>query len=147
MPDNLAPHAAPVQPLPFSHKAHAARGLQCRFCHTNRDPGNQMSFPSTTLCMGCHGALKSKVERLEEFARSGRPIPWQRVYQVTPGVTWTHRKHLVAGMQCGMCHGDVAQLDAMAENTGVTSMASCISCHDRHKVSAACQTCHAWPAS
>ena len=69
-----------------------------------------------------------------------------RVYQVTPGVTWTHRKHLQAGMQCVMCHGNVAQLDAMAQTTSVVAMASCISCHQAHNANTACATCHSWPA-
>jgi len=37
--------------------------------------------------------------KLGEFAKSNQPIPWVRVYQVTAGVTWTHRAHLQAGMQ------------------------------------------------
>ena len=150
VPDNIAPHSPPAQPLPYSHKTHVALGLECRRCHTNPDPGIQMTFPATTICMTCHSTIakdKPAIVKLAEFARSSQPIPWQRVYQVTPGVTWTHRKHLAAGMQCVMCHGQVAQVDAMAENTSVTSMASCISCHQSHKVSTACQICHAWPAS
>jgi hypothetical protein len=150
VPDNIAPHAAPAQPLPYSHKTHVALGLECRRCHTNPDPGNQMTFPATTVCMTCHSTIakeKPAIVKLAEFARSGQPIPWQRVYQVTPGVTWTHRRHLAAGMQCVMCHGQVAQVDAMAQNTSVTSMASCMSCHESHKASTACQTCHAWPQS
>ena len=40
-PDNLAEHAAPAQPLPYSHKKHLALGLRCQQCHTNpsRFPG------------------------------------------------------------------------------------------------------------
>ena len=150
VPDNIAPHAAPAQPLPYSHKTHIALGLECRRCHTNPDPGNQMMFPATTVCMTCHSIIakdKPAIVKLAEFARTGQAIPWQRVYQVTTGVTWSHRKHLAAGMQCVMCHGQVPQVAAMAQNTSVTSMASCITCHESHKVSTACQTCHAWPQS
>ena len=149
--DNLAPHPAPEQPIPYSHKTHVGTlGLQCQMCHTNPDPGNQMTFPATSTCMTCHNSVakdKPAIVKLADFAKSGQPIPWVRVYQVTPGVTWTHRKHLQAGMQCAMCHGNVGQLDAMAETTSVTSMASCISCHQAHNAPAACATCHAWPSA
>jgi hypothetical protein len=148
VPDNIADHAAPAQPLPFSHKTHVSRGLQCRQCHTNPDPGNQMTFAATGTCMGCHNTVakdRPAIQKLAEFAKSGQPIPWVRVYQVTPGVTWSHRKHLDAGMQCAMCHGQVGQLDTMAQTTAVTSMASCISCHQAHRAATTCQTCHAWP--
>jgi Cytochrome c7 and related cytochrome c/Class III cytochrome C family len=133
VPDNISEHAAPRQPLPFSHKAHIAQGLQCRQCHTNPDPGAQMTLPGVTACTICHSSITE-------------PIPWARVYQLTPGVTWTHRKHLQAGMQCVMCHGDVAKLDAMAQNTAVLAMASCITCHQAHQATTACATCHAWPS-
>jgi len=109
-----------------------------------------MTFPATTMCMQCHTSVakdKPSIQKLAQFAKSIQPVPWVRVYQVTPGVQWTHRKHLDAGMQCVMCHGDVSKLDAMAQTTSVTSMATCISCHQTHNAPATCQTCHAWPAS
>jgi hypothetical protein len=150
VPENISEHAAPAQPLPFSHKTHVTRGLQCRQCHTNPEPGNQMTFPAVATCMGCHNNVakdKPAIMKLAEFAKSGQPIPWVRVYQVTPGVNWNHRKHLQAGLQCANCHGQVGQLDQMAQTTAVTSMASCISCHQAHNANTVCQTCHAWPAS
>jgi Cytochrome c7 and related cytochrome c/Class III cytochrome C family len=147
--ENLAPHSAPEQPIPYSHKSHLALGLQCQMCHANPDPGSQMTLPATGTCMTCHANVakdKPSIVKLADFNRSGQPISWVRVYQVTAGVTWTHRKHLQAGMQCTMCHGDVSQLDAMAQTTSVTSMGSCISCHQAHKAPASCVTCHSWPA-
>jgi hypothetical protein len=147
--DNLGPHPAPEQPIPYSHKTHLALGLQCQMCHTNPDPGNQMTFPATKTCMTCHTSVakdKPSIVKLAQFAKSGQPIPWVRVYQVTPGVTWTHRAHVQAGMQCVMCHGDVAQLDAMAQMTSVTSMGSCIGCHQAHNAATVCVTCHTWPS-
>ena len=146
--DNLAPHPAPDQPIPYSHKTHLALGLQCQMCHTNPDPGNQMSFPATGTCLTCHASVakdKPSIMKLADFNKSGQIVPWVRVYQVTAGVTWTHRNHLQAGMQCTMCHGDVSQLDAMAQTTSVTSMASCITCHQANKASTSCTTCHAGP--
>lgn len=148
VPDNLSEHAAPTQPVPYSHKAHVALGLQCRQCHTNPDPGAQMTFPASATCMMCHNTIakdRPAIRKLTELAKSSEPISWVRVYKITPGVTWTHRKHLQAGMQCVMCHGNVAQLDAMAQTTSVLAMASCINCHQAHNANTACSTCHAWP--
>jgi hypothetical protein len=146
---NLAPHPAPEQPLPYSHKTHIAMGLPCQLCHTNPSPGKQMTFPATATCMNCHAAIatdRPAIKKLAEYAKSKQPIPWVRVYQVLPGVAWTHRKHLQAGERCETCHGAVGDLDAMSETTAVTGMATCISCHQARSVSAACSVCHAWPA-
>jgi hypothetical protein len=149
VPDNIAGTAVPAQPLPYSHKTHISRGLQCRMCHTNPDPGGKMTFPEVATCMGCHNTVAKErpaIIKLTEMAKSGQPIPWVRVYEVTPGVIWSHRRHLQAGMQCVMCHGQVGQLDVMQQTTAVTSMASCISCHQTHKANTTCLTCHAWPS-
>jgi len=149
VPTNLGDHLAPAQPLPYSHKTHLAVGLQCKLCHTNLDPGKLMTFPATSVCMTCHASVakdKPAIRQLADFAKSGKPIPWVRVYNVTSGVTWTHRKHVEAGVKCDTCHGQVAQMDAMSEATSVTAMAVCITCHAQNKAPTVCQTCHAWPA-
>jgi ABC-type nitrate/sulfonate/bicarbonate transport system substrate-binding protein len=150
VPANPAPHPAPEQPLPYSHKTHVGLGLACRLCHVNPAPGKEMTFPATSTCMNCHAKVvtdRPAIKKLAQYARSKQPIPWVRVYKVLPGVTWTHRKHLQAGVQCESCHGNVGDLQAMSETTAVTAMASCISCHQARGVSAACAVCHAWPAA
>ena len=146
---NLAPHPAPDQPLPYSHKTHVGMGLACPVCHVNPEPGKVMTFPNTATCMSCHTALaadRPAIQKLAGYARSKQPIPWVRVYKLLPGVTWSHRKHLQAGVPCETCHGAVGSLEVMSEVTAVTSMATCISCHQARRVSAACDVCHAWPA-
>lgn len=150
VPDNPVEHQPPEQPIPYSHKTHLALGLPCSTCHTNPAPGNMMTFPATSTCMSCHVSIatnKPAIQKLASFSKSRQPIPWVRVYKVLPGVTWTHRKHLDAGMKCQMCHGQVAQMDRMSEATSVTTMAVCLSCHKEHGAPTACSTCHAWPSA
>jgi hypothetical protein len=150
VPDNLAEHAPPVQPIPYSHKTHLALGLECQTCHTNPEPGNLMTFPTPSTCMSCHiSVAKSKpaIQKLAAFAKSNQTIPWVRVYTLTPGVTWTHRKHIEAGLKCETCHGQVAEMNAMSQATSVTSMGVCINCHKLHNGPVVCQTCHAWPSN
>jgi len=48
---------APVQPLPFSHKAHLAKGLTCGDCHTMPEPGDRATFPATARCMACQPSI------------------------------------------------------------------------------------------
>jgi hypothetical protein len=148
VPNNVTAPPAPEQPIPYSHKTHLALGLQCQTCHANPDPGNQMTFPAASTCMTCHANVakdKPAIVKLAGFSQLLQSIPWARVYEITPGVTWTHRKHLQAGAQCAACHGDVSQLDAMSQVTSVTAMGSCISCHQARKAPTTCVTCHAWP--
>lgn len=149
VPDNPADHTPPAQPVTYSHQTHLAIGLECSSCHTNPEPGNLMTFPPTSTCMSCHETVATKkpsIQKLASLAKSGQPIPWLRVYTVTAGVNWTHRKHLEAGIKCETCHGQVADMTVMSQVTSVISMGVCINCHKLHAAPTVCQTCHSWPS-
>lgn len=143
---NGAPTVSPPeQPLPFSHKAHMSFHLSCAFCHTNPEPGNQMTLPVTETCMGCHARVatgRPSIQQLAKFAQSGKPIPWTPIYSVPAFVYWSHRTHLQAGVTCEMCHGDVAQMEVITKTTNVTTMAGCVACHRRKEAATGCETCH-----
>ena len=145
VPANPAPHPAPAQPIPYSHKLHLSFSMQCKDCHTNPEPGNLMTFPATSRCMQCHQTIakdKASIQKLAQYAKSQQPIPWVRVYTVLPGVNWSHRPHLAANVPCETCHGQVRDLDAMAEVTSVVTMYSCLHCHQQSQAKTACETCH-----
>ena len=145
VPDNPSPHPAPEQPLPYSHKQHLALGLQCKECHTNPEPGKLMSIPQAEKCMQCHVTIakdKPAIQKLAELASSKQTIPWVRVYMVLPGIEWSHRPHLEAGVKCETCHDQVAQMERMSEVTSVTTMYACLHCHEMNHAKTACETCH-----
>jgi hypothetical protein len=145
VPDNPSEHTPPAQPIPYSHKKHLSFGMQCKDCHTNPEPGKLMTFPATSKCMECHITIAKdspSIQKLAGYAKSQKPIPWVRVYTVLPGVAWIHRPHLQAGVKCETCHGQVSQMEAMSEVTSVTTMYSCLSCHELNHAKTACDTCH-----
>lgn len=145
VPDNPSEHPAPAQPLPYSHKKHLAFGLECKKCHTNPEPGKLMTFPATSTCMECHVTIakdKPVIQKLAQFAKSKQVISWARVYTVLPGVAWSHRPHLEAGVKCETCHGQVREMDAVSEVTSVTTMYVCLNCHEMNRAKTACDTCH-----
>jgi len=145
VPDNPSEHTPPVQPIAYSHKKHLAFGLECKKCHTNPEPGKLMTFPATSTCMECHVTIakeKPSIQKLDEFAKSKQVVPWVRVYTVLPGVAWNHRPHLAAGVKCETCHGQVREMEAMSEVTSVTTMFSCLNCHEMNHAKTACDTCH-----
>jgi hypothetical protein len=145
VPDNPSEHTPPVQPIPYSHKKHLSLGLDCKDCHTNPEPGKLMTFPETSKCMLCHVTVakdKPSIQKLAEYSKSKQVIPWVRVYTVLPGVAWNHRTHLQGGVKCETCHGQVRQMEAMSEVTSVTTMYSCLNCHEMNQAKTACDTCH-----
>ncbi|MBZ5644329.1 MAG: cytochrome c family protein [Acidobacteriia bacterium] len=146
--DTPVPLPAPEQPIPYSHKPHLALGLECTMCHTNPGGGRMMTFPPTATCMSCHNIQaknKPSIQKLAAYDASKKTVPWVRVYTVLPGVNWSHRRHLDAGMKCETCHGEVRQMLVMTNVKSVTTMVGCIDCHTLHKAKTTCVTCHpAW---
>jgi len=136
---------APTQPIPYSHKTHLAMGIVCKDCHTNPDPGDRMTFPAESKCMTCHMTIakdRPAIQKLAEYAKSGQPVPWVRVYVLPGWVYWNHRSHLEAEMTCEMCHGKVAEMEVMTRVTDVTKMAGCIECHRKNDADTGCRFCH-----
>ena len=148
LPANVARGPAPTQPIPFSHSVHIALELGCESCHTNPIASRERGLPETATCMACHSTIAAEapaIRTLAGHAAANTPVPWQRVYELLPGVTWGHGPHLEAGIDCASCHGNVAELEIMRVTTSVTAMASCISCHQEQNASSDCTVCHAWP--
>lgn len=132
------------QPLPFSHKTHLSAGLQCKTCHRNPDPGEMMTFPATSICMGCHQSVKKEspaIQKLAEAAKNNTRIPWVRVYKLPGYVFFNHRFHVDGGVTCETCHGPVREREVMTEEVK-HDMGSCMSCHTAMKVSNDCTFCH-----
>src|SRR6478735_1608164 len=135
------PPQGPEQPVPYSHKTHVSRGLDCRMCHVNPDGGKLMTFPATTTCMGCHQTIaadRPAIQKLTALAASGKPIPWVRVYQMPDYVYWKHGPHLKAGVTCAQCHGAVGEHDVTTRETNVATMVGCVDCHNKKQAFTDC---------
>jgi cytochrome c7-like protein len=138
--------AAPVQPLPYSHKTHVALGLQCRNCHVNPEEGKLMTYPAAATCMTCHATVaadRPTIKKLAALATSGAEVPWVRVYKLPDYVYWTHATHIQSSITCEECHGPVAQREVIAQETNIVTMAGCMSCHNKRQVLTDCGDCHA----
>jgi len=59
---------------------------------------------------------------------SGSNLSWVRVYQLPDFVYFDHRPHVNAGVRCEACHGNVAAMERVAQETDL-SMGWCVNCH------------------
>ncbi|MBM3814711.1 MAG: hypothetical protein FJW20_24060 [Acidimicrobiia bacterium] len=133
-----------VQPIGFSHRVHAAAGLDCRNCHRNADPGEMMGIAPASACMGCHKTLAAEsdgIKRLARHAENKQEVPWARVYAIPSYVYFSHRRHAEAGAKCETCHGPVASRDVLWKENDI-SMGGCMDCHVRHRARNDCNYCH-----
>jgi len=134
--------AADRQPVPFSHKKHAAAA--CSVCHPTAAAGARAGLPGAAQCMICHQTVASNkppIRRLARWQASGEPVPWVRLYQVPDYVVFRHATHLAAQIECASCHGPVEQRETLTRET-VPNMKFCMDCHRTRKVSNACNLCH-----
>ncbi|HET7413688.1 MAG TPA: cytochrome c3 family protein [Pararhizobium sp.] len=123
---------APEQPVPFSHKHHVGGlGLDCRYCHTSVENAAFAGMPPTATCMTCHSQLWTNAPMLEPVRaslREGKPIRWNRVYQLPDYVYFDHAVHVNNGVGCSSCHGDMTTQPLTMRKTPLT-MGWCLSCH------------------
>jgi predicted CXXCH cytochrome family protein len=140
------PLPPPEQPIAFSHQRHVGAGLSCAACHAGAETTERAGLPATSVCMGCHTAIKADSEEIQKVAayhQKQEDIPWRRVYRVPSYVTFSHARHLAAGqnLTCDTCHGAVRDLVRM-QKLRDTSMAACMACHTEKAAPTRCDTCH-----
>ncbi|HZR47751.1 MAG TPA: cytochrome c3 family protein [Candidatus Manganitrophaceae bacterium] len=133
------------QPIAFSHQLHAGRlQINCLFCHRSAAQSPAATIPSLSLCMMCHQSLKDKnpeIEKLLTYWTDKKPIPWVRLQHLPGFVRFTHEMHLNAGFKCTECHGEVARM-SQTPRAATYEMGWCLRCHERHRASKDCFTCH-----
>ena len=122
------------QPVPFSHDHHVrGLGLDCRYCHTTVEKQAFAGMPPTATCMNCHKQIWRDADLLAPIRtslESGRPIRWERVYDLPDFVYFDHSIHVAKGIGCASCHGRGDQMPLMMQAVSL-QMIWCLECH-RH---------------
>ncbi len=125
-------HVARQQPVPFSHKHHAGGlGLDCRYCHTSVEKSSYAGIPATQVCMNCHSKIWSDSPTLEPVRASyktGKSIPWIKVYDLPDFVYFDHSVHIHQGVACVTCHGRVDRMSLTWQKPSL-QMEWCVGCH------------------
>jgi hypothetical protein len=133
----------PRQPIPFSHKQHAAVAA-CELCHATAAASERAGLPPVAQCMACHEGVKKDsqpIRRLAGYHKDTKPIPWVRIYQVPDYVIFSHARHAAGKLDCAACHGPVAQREALGKEAP-TDMKACMDCHQSRGATLVCSACH-----
>lgn len=158
-----APRAAetpgPAQPIQFSHRIHAGdQKIGCTSCHVYAERGPVAGVPSMQRCQGCHKFVRedpdhpeitAQLKPLLQVLKDGTAIEWVRVHRVPDHVAFTHERHVLAGVRCQECHGEVERMDVVRQVAPLT-MGWCLECHHRKQREkpagrerlTQCVTCH-----
>jgi hypothetical protein len=120
------------QPVPFSHKHHVkGLGIDCRHCHFSVEESGFAGIPPTKTCMTCHSQIWTEAPMLEpirESYRTDESIEWVRVHDLPDYVYFNHSIHIVKGVGCQTCHGQVDEMPLM-EKANTLQMDWCMECH------------------
>lgn len=123
---------SPTQPIPFSHKIHAGQyNIPCLYCHVGADKSKHASVPPMNVCMNCHSVVKTDspwIQKLHDYYKRGEPIPWIKVHDLPDFVHFNHKRHVLKGVACETCHGDVKNM-AVIKQANHMSMGWCLDCH------------------
>lgn len=138
---------SPVQPIDFSHRIHAEENqIPCLHCHVHAENTPVASVPPVSKCIGCHQGLETDtldIQKLNEYWDQREPIPWIKVYNVPDFVHFTHKRHVRAGLECQVCHGEVQSMDRVTRVSDL-GMTWCVNCHRAREVEHGtdCTVCH-----
>lgn len=137
--------AQDMQPIRFSHRFHAGTlKINCQFCHRYVTQSPVAGVPSLALCQTCHASLgptTSDLKKLQTYWKQDQPIPWVRLQRLPDHVYFTHEMHLLAGLSCTSCHGNVERMSS-TPRAPTYEMGWCLTCHRQRGASQDCWTCH-----
>ena len=136
---------APEQPIAFDHVRHAGElGIPCEFCHRGVETQAAATIPSLEQCMFCHtvvGKENPEVQLLAAHWEEGRAVDWVRVHRLPDHVRFVHEAHILAGLECSTCHGEVPTMKVVKQVENL-NMGMCMACHREMSASLDCATCH-----
>ena len=132
------------QPIAFSHRLHVTdKQIDCYYCHPNGERALSPGMPSVELCLGCHDHIipqHEQILKLRSYREAGGELPWVRVYYNPDHVWFPHYRHILSGVECRECHGQVETVDRLQKVTFY--MGLCITCHREREASMDCVACH-----
>jgi hypothetical protein len=123
---------SPEQPIKYSHKLHAGdMQIDCKYCHIGVEKSRVASIPSADICMNCHTVARAdrpEIVKLVKYYNEGKPIEWKRIHRVPDFAYFNHSVHVNKNIDCVNCHGDVKQMEQVAQVNSFT-MGACLTCH------------------
>ena len=133
------------QPIPFSHRVHVqTKKISCMMCHSQVATSARAGIPPLQTCLLCHERIIRThpfIVKLRDHFQQGNPIIWERVNWVPEFVYFNHSVHINKGIDCGMCHGNIAHMDRVVPQQEF-QMGFCVECHRRNNATHDCLGCH-----
>lgn len=127
----------------FSHRIHVQdQGMDCGDCHMMVEEDDEPGMPVPMLCSLCHDGLDAD----KPFEKTAAALFVEGVLppsrsKLDDEILFSHLGHVTAGLDCGACHGGIAEADRTPLDIAM-SMDDCMACHAKQGISNDCATCH-----
>lgn len=144
---NLGSSFRSEPPLSFNHKKHKQQGVECTTCHPYFKEQTFAGMPTVAVCMECHKDSITQhpdEEKIKQYNRESKEIPWKRLYQQPEDIFFSHRRHVViAQLDCHHCHGEIGQSEKLPPKPlAKMTMKWCMDCHRKSRANNDCLACH-----
>jgi cytochrome c7-like protein len=140
---SLGNRRGPQQPVNFSHQIHAGKlGMNCLYCHYGAEKSPVANVPPVGTCMGCHKIAatdRPEIQKLTGYWERGEQIPWVHVYRLPDYVKFNHKRHVLTGVACQTCHGQVQEMAVVYQYSSL-KMGWCVTCHRQNQEKSQYQT-------
>ena len=134
-----------AQPISFSHRVHANdKRISCFLCHSEATNGRRAGVPPLETCMLCHLKILTthpEIRKLRGYFDRGEPVQWEEIYGLQDFVYFNHQAHIRRRVDCGVCHGNVLEMDRVVQ-VHEFNMGFCVQCHRDNNISHDCWICH-----
>lgn len=144
----LRPVGRVRQPIAFNHQKHTADlGIECSVCHELYQTSRHAGLPTLDICLGCHAEAQgdaAEEKKIRDLAAAGSHDVFRKLFRLADHTFYTHQRHVtIAGIECTVCHGPIAQTTRPPESPLVhITMDLCLDCHRSAGVSLDCTRCH-----
>ena len=131
------------EPLPFSHKRHAALKVECSYCHGRAAANERAGFPAASKCMVCHREVAKDTDAIQRLAALDKDtaiVPVKPLYTLPDFVFFSHARHKEK-VVCDTCHGNVWAGDVVKLQLNM-KMKACVDCHKSSRAAVTCTACH-----
>jgi hypothetical protein len=135
------------QPIAFNHRLHKEAGVECINCHLYFETQRFAGKPTLAVCLECHEEAMTESpeeEKIREYAKESKEIPWKKLSRTPDHVFFTHQRHVSgASIQCETCHGEIGETTSPPTKPLKTlSMDDCMDCHRQNGADNDCLACH-----
>lgn len=125
----------------FTHKAHTAKGINCKACHITVLKGDKAGMPKESKCAYCHETVYSGISVKSIYTLKEWKNSREEALSIFKDVNFSHKRHISYGKECSDCHKNAANSESITTEH-IPNANTCVQCHSEWLNQKLCSKCH-----